>query len=208
MAEGPTAKEVGSRARPAVWADRNAVARTLSRAFMDDPMISFLLPDERRRAAKSPALFSLLFKLALPHGGCDVTHRCEAVALWRPPRAWRVTPWQLLRSAPALIGVFGFGVRRATAALDYVEERHPHEPHFYLQVLGADPDKQGKGFGGVVIRRQLAAADASGAPAYLESSKETNIPIYQSFGFEVTGEIVIPDGPTLWPMWRRPRSAS
>ena len=24
-------------------------------------------------------------------------------------------------------------------------------------------------------------------------------------GAKVTGEIVMPDGPTLWPMWRRPR---
>jgi hypothetical protein len=33
-----------------------------------------------------------------------------------------------------------------------------------------------------------------------------NIPIYASFGFEVTGEIKLPDGPTLWPMWRQART--
>jgi predicted N-acetyltransferase YhbS len=75
-------------------------------------------------------------------------------------------------------------------------------------VLGTDPAKQGKGFGGVAIRRQLANADAQGLPAYLESSKETNIPIYSSFGFEVTGEIKLPDGPTLWPMWRKAKTAA
>ncbi len=60
----------------------------------------------------------------------------------------------------------------------------------------------------MVIRRGLAKADAAGMPAYLESSKETNIPIYQSFGFEVTGEIALPNGPTLWPMWRKAREAA
>jgi hypothetical protein len=60
----------------------------------------------------------------------------------------------------------------------------------------------------VVIRRHLAVADAAAAPCYLESSKDTNIPIYKSFGFEVTGEIKLANGPTLWPMWRPARAAA
>ena len=92
-------------------------------------------------------------------------------------------------------------------AMDVIEKRHPHEPHWYLQAIGTDPARQGKGYGGVVMRRQLAFADAAGMPAYLESSKETNIPIYKSFGFEVTGEIKLPGGPTLWPMWRAAATA-
>jgi hypothetical protein len=42
-------------------------------------------------------------------------------------------------------------------------------------------------------------------PAYLESSKPSNIGYYEAFGFTVTREIKIPDGPALWPMWRPPR---
>ena len=57
-----------------------------------------------------------------------------------------------------------------------------------------------------MIRRHIAVADAAAMPCYLESSKDTNIPIYKSFGFEVTGEITLPGGgPTIWPMWRAAR---
>ena len=52
---------------------------------------------------------------------------------------------------------------------------------------------------------RLNRCDAEYAPAYLESSKPDNVPYYLRFGFEVTGEITLPDGPSLIPMWRRPR---
>jgi ribosomal protein S18 acetylase RimI-like enzyme len=91
-------------------------------------------------------------------------------------------------------------------AMDHIEKRHPKEPHWYLQTIGTDPAKQGKGYGSLVMRHQLALVDAQRMPCYLESSKDTNVPIYQSFGFRVTGEIVLPTGPTMWPMWRDPVS--
>ena len=202
-----TARETGVLARPATWADADAVAETLGRAFFDDPLICFILKDEATRPNRMPRLFKLLFKLGLPYEACDVTAGYESVALWRPPGEWEIPWWQYITNGVEFLSLFGLGgARHVTWVMDIIEKRHPHEPHWYLQAIGTDPAKQGKGFGGVVIRRQLATADAAGLPAYLESSKETNIPIYQSFGFEVTGEIKLPDGPTLWPMWRKART--
>ena len=203
MTETLTARQSEVAARPATAADADAAAATLARAFADDPLICFLLRDEARRPAAMPKLFKMLFKLGLPHGACDVTTGHEAVALWRPPGAWHIPFHQYITNGAAFIDVFGLGgAMQVMGAMDMIEKRHPHEPHWYLQVLGTDPARQGKGYGGVVMRRQLALADAADMPAYLESSKEANIPIYKSFGFEVTGEIKLPGGPTLWPMWR------
>jgi hypothetical protein len=56
------------------------------------------------------------------------------------------------------------------------------------------------------MRSRLDRCDDEHAPAYLEASKRDLLPYYSRFGFEVTGEIKLPDGgPTLWPMWRTPR---
>lgn len=64
---------------------------------------------------------------------------------------------------------------------------------------------RGKGLGHVLMQSRLDRVDAEHAPAYLESSNPDNIAYYQRFGFEVTGEIRLPGGPALWPMWRAAR---
>jgi hypothetical protein len=30
--------------------------------------------------------------------------------------------------------------------------------------------------------------------------------LYGRYGFEMTSEVAIPDGPRIWPMWREPRT--
>lgn len=200
-----SARASGASVRLATKADAEALSATLARAFLDDPLTAHLIPNEAARAKALPRMFKLLFKLGLPHGACYVTGGYEAVTLWRPPNGWHVKFWDYIVNAPELLGIFGTGVLNVMSTMDRIEKRHPHEPHWYLQTIGTDPGLQGKGYGSLIMRNQLAIADATGVPCYLESSKDTNLPIYKSFGFVVTGEIKIPDGPTLWPMWRNAR---
>ena len=136
-----------------------------------------------------------------------MTSGCESVALWRPPNQWRILIRNYLTNGPELLSILGVtGAVRVMGAMNFIDNRHPKQPHFYLQAIGTDPANQGKGFGAALIRRQLAKADDLGVPCYLESTKESNIPIYAHFGFKVVGEIRIPRGPAIHPMWRRPDS--
>ena len=93
------------------------------------------------------------------------------------------------------------------ADFDAMERHHASVPrdHWYLSVLGTDPDRQGKGIGAALVQPVLDLCDAEGLGAYLESSKESNIPYYRRFGFEVSGELRFRGGPPIWPMWRDPR---
>lgn len=129
-----------------------------------------------------------------------------SAALWLPPQRWKLTPAEVVRATPATVLAFGpRGVSRALGVLEAVEAVHPAEPHWYLSVIGCEPEHRGKGVGGALIRAVTDRCDAEGLPAYLESSEESNLGFYRRFGFEVSNEIPTPGGgPMQWAMWREP----
>jgi hypothetical protein len=51
----------------------------------------------------------------------------------------------------------------------------------------------------------LERFDRDAMPAYLEATSEANKRLYLRHGFEETGEIKLPNGPSMWPMWRTPK---
>jgi GNAT superfamily N-acetyltransferase len=197
-------------ARPATRADIGTLSKTLGRAFFDDPVMSWMLPDADLRRRKLHRLFGSLTRhhhFAL--GGVEVAPHADgigAASLWDPPGEWKTTRAEELRAMPGLFLAFGRSLRRGLEVEELMKKAHPEEPHWYLAVIGSDPDVRGKGFGQVLMRSRLDRCDAEHAPAYLESSNPVNVPYYQRFGFEITGEITLPNGgPKLIPMWRAAR---
>jgi GNAT superfamily N-acetyltransferase len=196
--------------RPPQRADVRALARTLGRAFYDDPVMLWMLPGDARRAKGLPRMFAAITRHHfLAGGGPEVASRdgdIGAAALWDPPGRWKQSQREELRMMPWFLLAFGRHVGRGQQIAEIMKRQHPKEPHWYLAVIGSDPTVRGARFGQALMHSRLDRVDDEHAPAYLESTKPENIPYYQRFGFEVTGEIKLPDGgPPMWPMWRQPR---
>jgi GNAT superfamily N-acetyltransferase len=191
---------------PAGETDTEPLTDVLQAAFWDDPVTRWILPDEGSRSRRLARFFRVLLERHyLPMRAVWTTSDQLGGALWSPPGYWRVTPRELMAAGPALAVVGGRHALRAVRLFDEVERRHPTVPHWYLGVLGTDPPHQGHGIGSALLRPVLERCDREGIPAYLESSKESNIPFYGRHGFAVTGEIgAASGGPTLWAMWREP----
>ena len=186
-------------------ADVPAAAASLVRAFYDDPMLVYMFPEPRTRGRALRRFFTLQLRQTYMRTGLAyTTEECRSTALWMPPRAGPPGLRDVIAQLPMLL-VLG---RRAGAALRLVrlvESRHPKTPHYYLGGLGTDPQWQGRGLGSAVLGPVLDICDREGLPAYLESSKERNVAFYRHHGFEVTGELSLPEGSVrLWLMWREP----
>jgi hypothetical protein len=192
--------------RVANQADAGPMAASLARAFYDDPVMEFLIPEEASRQRRVGIFFEVALSIQhLPHGSSYTDTDRAGGALWDPPGHWKMRTGQILRGSPKMIAAFGRKVPRALRVLSTIEREHPRAPHWYLAVLGTDPVHQGKGIGSSLLAPILDRCDQDGTGAYLESSKHSNIAFYRRHGFEVTGEIALPGGPTVWPMWREPR---
>ena len=82
---------------------------------------------------------------------------------------------------------------------------HPHEPHWYLPLIGVDPAHQGKGLGSALMKHVTDICDHDSVLAYLKSSNLKNIALYERHGFEVLGAIQAGSSPVITPMLRKPR---
>jgi predicted N-acetyltransferase YhbS len=66
------------------------------------------------------------------------------------------------------------------------------------------PERQGEGIGARLMAPGLERRDREGAAAYLEATSDRNRALYERHGFRAQGAIPLPNGPTLWRMWRDP----
>lgn len=185
--------------RAAAPDERAAVAATLAAAFLDDPVMSWCYPDPERRRSILPASFELIVDVYYPGGGVDVVGDALAGAVWSPPGA-EVDEERL----GVLAEMAGEDAERLGTLVEETDRRHPEEPHQYLFLLGARPDWQSRGLGSTLLRRVLERCDRDGVPAYLEASSPRNRQLYLRHGFVDREEVVLPDGPSLWCMWREP----
>ena len=82
---------------------------------------------------------------------------------------------------------------------DWIEEHLPEEAHWFLDHIAVAPEHQGGGVGKALIRFGLDRAERDGTCAFLETSREGNVGLYEHLGFRIEHAGDAPDGgPHLW----------
>lgn len=178
------------------------VALVVARSFADDPVWQWIYDVDGPIPVDDAILLARM--LAAGHSPADeILSAGHAVALWTAPAGSRsaedeertdrqrephaVAFAERLGERISLVGRFGAGLR----------EHHPDEPHWYLGILGTDPDHQGNGLGSKLMDTMLAKTDRLGLSTYLESSNPRNYGFYQRHGYTAAGEISVEGSPPL-----------
>ena len=182
-------------------------ARAIAEGFFDNEIWVWLLPRGWQRRRLLPRHYrAMIRRVYMPRSGAWTTPDAAGASLWFPPGTLRMGRGERLAEILSLLPEGADSFRRGARWERLLAEHHPREPHWYLQTLAVTPEVQRRGHGTALIKPGLARADAEGLPVYLETQRESNIPYYRRFGFELTEEISLPDSPPLWLMWRPGRA--
>lgn len=198
--------------RLATLADAALLARIAAAGFYDDPVLTWVFRDDGRRLDQLILVFTGMVHDMFPDRGTVHLAGAACAAFWRDPEfehgrtaSDRVQdavegseddgPSPFAPDDLERLGILGEAMMRS----------HPHEPHWYLNVVSTIPEHQGQGLGTAALRAVLERCDIEGTRAYLESTNPRNMTLYRRQGFVESGEIKLPDGPSLIQMWREPQ---
>ncbi len=192
----------------------SAAAATLARAFHDDPLMGYTIPDPAERKRLLPGVYAPMIRFGFLAGEVYATadaDTLEGVALWLPPNAkWtreniEASGMHLLAN---LIGNDAYQRYREVVGREWqARERDMTAACWYLLLLGVQPGCQRRGLGGALMRPILERADAEQLPCYLETENQRNVAFYMKQGFDmiVNGEEAGTSGVRFW-TFRRTRS--
>ena len=199
---------------PLLAAHRERAADAVTRAFLDDPMWSCILPDREVRAEALRPMWAALIAFSRVYGEVFTTRDGEGAACWIAPENVKMTVWMMLRTRFALprsiMRLPKEERRRFFGMLGFIDRLHKElmpERHWHLWLLGVAPEVQGQGIGRALLLPILERADAEGIPCYLETQTETNVAFYRKSGFDVIAERSEPVcNLPIWFLRRDPRS--
>lgn len=184
--------------------DLDCVVGVSTEGFATDPLMLWIFQDPSTRSEGLRLAFSGLARSYFAPDSIIHLVGDACVTLWRGP-AYRAAPSDGGGASP-----FSSDVQERFRILgELMEMAHPRDrAHWYLNVIATRPDRQGQGLGAEALRPVLDRCDVDGIPAYLESSNPRNLTLYRRHGFDdgVRPTIDLPDGPSLYPMWREPRT--
>lgn len=185
-------------------------SKILSRAFHCDPVFTSLLPDNHTRTKSSKNLFRYVINQGIRYGEVYTYPKIEGISIWYPPENIFISTWNAIKAGALKLP---FKVKWKYLALQnkiYKHNTSIHKnlvpyPHWYLSLVGVDPEFQSNGFGSRLLSAKIDVINREHIPIYLETNLEKNVKIYKRLGFQILHKALLPEIEIVqWSMLRNP----
>lgn len=175
----------------------SVMAAVLGRAFVHDPMILWPMAEAPDMEPRVTRHFATIYRDFMERGTMWEAGDGAGFAHWVPPGGAGEALETTEMLMAALRELTDDGGARYEVLWDWVEARVPADV-MYLDAIGVDPSRQGRGVGTALMRVGLERGLQLGVDAFLETAVEANVAYYRRFGFEVVEQGAVEDGPTIW----------
>jgi ribosomal protein S18 acetylase RimI-like enzyme len=198
-----------SEVRQLVLSDVAQAALVISQAFVDDPLCTFMLPEQRSRIGTLQKFFRAYGEIYIQNQlGYGIGEPLNGIAFWINPSVPDVS--MSLKSLglffPLLFTHYPIGyikARKILKQIDFLHHKYASEAHYYLDNIGVLPTEQGKGYSSRLIRPFLEKADTEKRVVYTDTVTQKNVGLYEHFGFQCMEESPIEGtGITIWALCR------
>jgi ribosomal protein S18 acetylase RimI-like enzyme len=185
------------------------ITDTLSKAFYNDPYYVYIMPDNRKRIAQIKWWMKIFLYYAFKNGEIYITPDCKGISVWMGPDKPALDNFQLAQLGlilyPLKIGIRNF-VHMLNVSNEW-EEFHARQDknHYYLFVIGVDPEMQRRGYGKSLMKIILDRADKEGVKCYLETVTQENVMFYEDLQFQSIKEKKFGENYNYWVMTRDPQ---
>lgn len=188
--------------------DFSRVKTVLCEAFFTDPILSYLLRNDSKKAEALDIFFDYCLGVhARTNGVALITSDGSGSVVWLQPGAHRdaLSLSQSLRTFKRILKVCT--TRRVIRLLAYLYVISRHQPRntefVYMFFIGVKPAFQGKGIGSILMSAAMDRIEATSREAYLETSSEDHARLYNRFGFHIRERFFLPfGGPEIITMLR------
>lgn len=178
----------------------------LADAFKEDPLFKILFGDSLKNSYKYTLVAKFMIKYCYKYGNVYASsEKFEGIMAITQDEYTYMSLWRMISSGsifPFLsIGFKSFmKVASALSPIDEARKKYMRNKTFaYLQIIGVASENQGKGHGGKLLKELLAMTDEVKLPIYLETETESNVRLYERFGFKTLGKMSLPV--INQPMW-------
>ncbi len=174
----------------------------LVQAFYEDRLVCYMFPDSKFRKEFISWSYSRWIQLLMKFNTVFVENEVRGVAVCVSPKLFPHIPLSYQIRAGLLGTIPKLGLKNLWKPLRVYwdsqrrTKNEVKEPSWILDILGVQPEFQGKGIGSALVQNLISLSNRDKVPAYLITHNEKNIVFYEKNGFKLLKkEYSLPKGP-------------
>jgi len=178
---------------------------TLVQAFYDDRLVCYMFPDSKFRKEFISWFYSRWIQLLMKFNTVFVENDIKGVAACVSPKLFPHIPLSYQIRAGLLGALPKLGLKNLWKPIRVYFDSQKRtksevkEPSWILDILGVQPEFQGKGIGSALVQHLISLSNRDKVPAYLITHNENNVVFYEKNGFKLLKkENSLPGGPPTY----------